>query len=189
MKSDHDNNDSKHQVRRSTLKTLLVGGGTLTLSALPSQWTKPMVDAVMLPSHAQTTEPEPEARNGFSVALETRAPGLLNRIIPTAHASTVVAPTSGSLCIESTETGWAASFDTGTTVLTGTGSIGSCATLSCGESPVAIDLRVTAANSNGSFDFELYEPFLGCSDGPIVSNTTNEPCSLRSCEESQTIGP
>ncbi len=41
--------------RRNLLKALTAGGGAATLSQLPKSWKKPVVDSVVLPSHAQTT--------------------------------------------------------------------------------------------------------------------------------------
>lgn len=42
--------------RRQLIKALAAGGGVITSSTLlPSAWTRPVVDAVVLPSHAQTT--------------------------------------------------------------------------------------------------------------------------------------
>lgn len=52
--------------RRSVLKTLLVGGGIVTTSrGLPEAWTRPVVDAVMLPAHAQTSACAISARSVF----------------------------------------------------------------------------------------------------------------------------
>lgn len=42
--------------RRRLLKALGLGGGTATVSQLPSAWSKPIVESVVLPAHAQTTE-------------------------------------------------------------------------------------------------------------------------------------
>lgn len=56
------------QTRRSALKKMLVGTGVAAgAAALPSKWTKPIVDKVLVPAHAQTSttttvppQPEPE---------------------------------------------------------------------------------------------------------------------------------
>ena len=46
--------------RRKVIKTLALGGGVTTGTLLfPSEWTKPLVEAVYLPAHAQTTGPTP----------------------------------------------------------------------------------------------------------------------------------
>lgn len=186
MKNDDKNPGASDNPRRSTLKTLLVGGGTLTLGALPSQWTKPVVDSVMLPVHAQTTETGPPP-NGISVPatplpLESgRAPSLLDYVIPSAHASIAGIP-AGFLCIESTETGWAASYDAAGDVLVGSGNFGDCVLLVCLGS---ISIRVTQENPDGSFDFELYQGGTAdCSSTPpVFAGTTNEPCSLGTCAD------
>jgi len=43
--------------RRNTLKKLLAGSGVIIASqSTPEKWTKPIVDSVMLPAHAQTSQ-------------------------------------------------------------------------------------------------------------------------------------
>ncbi len=41
--------------RRELLKALTLGGGAVAATQLPSTWSKPVVDSVMIPAHAQTT--------------------------------------------------------------------------------------------------------------------------------------
>ena len=42
--------------RRKLLKSVVAGGGAVTVAKmLPDQWARPVVDSVMLPSHAQTS--------------------------------------------------------------------------------------------------------------------------------------
>lgn len=42
--------------RRGALKKLLAGGGVIVgASALPSEWTKPVIESVTLPAHAGTS--------------------------------------------------------------------------------------------------------------------------------------
>ncbi|MEM7196268.1 MAG: hypothetical protein AAF402_15090 [Pseudomonadota bacterium] len=53
--SQHDDN-SKESNRRKVLKGTLAGGAVITTSVLPEKWSKPAVDAVILPSHANTTD-------------------------------------------------------------------------------------------------------------------------------------
>ena len=46
----------KETSRRNLLKSVVAGGGAVTVAkALPDQWARPVVDAVMLPTHAQTS--------------------------------------------------------------------------------------------------------------------------------------
>jgi len=53
--------------RRSLIKALTIGGGAVTAAKLPSVWTAPVVEAVTLPAHAQTTEQPTEPTTGFTV--------------------------------------------------------------------------------------------------------------------------
>ena len=41
--------------RRKVLKSTLAGGAVITTSVLPEKWSKPAVDAVVIPSHALMT--------------------------------------------------------------------------------------------------------------------------------------
>ncbi len=44
--------------RRKLLKALTLGGGAATAWKLPAEWSKPIVESVTLPAHAQTTSDE-----------------------------------------------------------------------------------------------------------------------------------
>jgi hypothetical protein len=45
--------------RRNALKTILAGGGVISVgSNLPDNWKRPVLDAVSLPAHAQTSPKE-----------------------------------------------------------------------------------------------------------------------------------
>lgn len=181
MKRVHDNDAPDNRDRRTALKTLFLGGGSLSLSALPAQWIKPVVDTVLLPAHAQTSPDSGPALNGFTVSPLARSPGLLDLIVPKAYASLAFPPTGGVLCIQSNGGGWIASFDTGSEVATGSGDFNVCTSLSCGLAQ--LDINVTAANEDGSFDFVLAQ-FSSVCGSEVVSGTTNEPCSLGTCVES-----
>ena len=52
--------DSKTQGRRKLLKSVVAGGGAATVAKMmPEQWARPVVDSVMLPSHARTSQVSP----------------------------------------------------------------------------------------------------------------------------------
>ena len=54
--SDTTPEQGKNKARRRILKTLVTGGSALTASKVtPDQWIKPVVESVIIPSHAQTT--------------------------------------------------------------------------------------------------------------------------------------
>lgn len=178
-KNTNDINDPvKNQDRRTTLKTLLAGGGVLSLAALPSRWAKPVVDSVMLPAHAQTS---PGGANGFAVEVDVSdASDWLDWLVPKAHAGVRVTVPSGFLCIQETgDDSFEASYDTGDVVTYGAGKYGDCVTLSCGR--FEADLVVGGRNGDGSFDFDMYLPGEGCSEkARIAAERTNRPCNVGS---------
>ena len=177
MKHKNSKRHAQNESRRTALKTLMTGGGFATLSALPAQWVKPVVDAVMLPVHAQTSA----APNGKQLTLVPGRSAWWEGIVPSAHAG--VLGRNVFLCIESTGAGtYAASLSSLAGVLTASASIGDCTPLLCGSSPFA-GLRVTAKNEDGSFDFILYGGQQPCS-GVIASDTTDTPCNVQpgNCE-------
>jgi hypothetical protein len=72
--------------RRKLLKSIAAGSGAVIAGkSLPESWSKPVVDSVILPAHAQTSQaPLGYSTNQFSVA--SIEPGLQELLIPTAHA-------------------------------------------------------------------------------------------------------
>lgn len=80
------------QNRRDLLKALTLGGGAVTVTKLPAQWTTPVVDSVVLPAHAQTTGPTtPGIVNAGAVGSTefiggANTPGLLDVFGQPAHA-------------------------------------------------------------------------------------------------------
>ncbi len=99
--------------RRKLLKSVVAGGGALTVAKmLPDQWARPVVDSVMLPSHAQAsfsafgpfvsfgpfamTEPSVQmAEQGFSEELLEFFTPAAQAVIPTTDAVTLTANSSG----------------------------------------------------------------------------------------------
>ena len=54
--SDKKSNDS----RRKLLKSIAVGSGAVVAGkSIPESWSKPVIDSVMLPAHAETTDATP----------------------------------------------------------------------------------------------------------------------------------
>ena len=56
-KTDQQVTGSVHkEARRKALKSTLIGGAVISTSVVPEKWKKPMLDSVVLPSHATTTD-------------------------------------------------------------------------------------------------------------------------------------
>ena len=82
--------------RRKLLKSIAAGSGVIVAGkSLPESWSRPVVDSVMLPAHAQTSPtppPTPPAINGVfqNYNLGSNDFNLLDELIPTAMADPAV---------------------------------------------------------------------------------------------------
>ncbi|MFW2440424.1 MAG: hypothetical protein ACN4GR_13770 [Arenicellales bacterium] len=78
--------------RRKLLKSIAAGSGAVIAGkSLPESWTRPVVDSVMLPAHAQTSPALPVSFFGASVIPATLASldnqsSPFDSLVPTAHA-------------------------------------------------------------------------------------------------------
>ncbi len=73
--------------RRDLLKALTLGGGAVAATRLPANWSKPVVDSVMLPLHAQTTGVTVTVGGGGGLdANPVVFDSLLGAFVPDAHA-------------------------------------------------------------------------------------------------------
>lgn len=108
MSEDHTPNgedsgtDPRQQARRRLLKALGGAGGAFAAGkSLPETWSRPVVDAVLLPAHAQATGAGPWSGGGTAVQV---GPGpakrlgdrLLDALIPPANAG--IAEDGGAFC-------------------------------------------------------------------------------------------
>lgn len=94
-----DDKDRQESSRRRLLKALTLSGGAVTVSKLPGAWSKPVVDSVVLPAHAQTTAPADEPTltrvigggGGSSSVVSTDGEfrSLLGNFVPEAHAGAI----------------------------------------------------------------------------------------------------
>ena len=169
-RNDNPENLSEYK-RRTAIKTILAGGGAAAI--VPSAWNKPVVQSLVLPSHARMT-----GANGFTVVGDDAQSGILDNFVSKAYA--LVAAPSGFLCIERGDSSdWKASFIVKTTHFTASGEFGNCEPLTC-CSPIAF-LTVDQENPDGSFDFKLYSIYDGCDGVPQPAATTNVPCNVLEC--------
>jgi len=56
MSDSRNKNTENKTERRRALKALTAGGALAGVSSLPQRWTKPAIDSIVLPVHAQTTD-------------------------------------------------------------------------------------------------------------------------------------
>lgn len=91
------------QSRRRTLKTLGFGGGLGAAGfVLPQNWSRPVVESVVLPAHAQTTVSLDDVTGtfqdeGIATIVGRTDPSIMDMLIPTAHASSF---TMADVCMD-----------------------------------------------------------------------------------------
>jgi hypothetical protein len=60
--------------RRKVLKKIAAGGAVAGVLALTGKWSKPVVDSIIVPAHAQATNPEPPPVTTTTTTTTTLAP-------------------------------------------------------------------------------------------------------------------
>lgn len=70
-KSDSRKNASTQQARRRTLKTAMLGGAAMI--AAPEKWARPIVNSVLLPAHAATTDDSGALTTGVTTTTAPQA--------------------------------------------------------------------------------------------------------------------
>ena len=77
--------------RRKLLKSIAAGGGAIVAGkSLPETWTRPVVDSVMLPAHAQTSGGFAGAAGGVSASISQESnlfATLMDSMVEPAHAN------------------------------------------------------------------------------------------------------
>jgi len=98
-----DKNSNKISARRKLLKGLIAGSGAVVVGkSLPENWSRPVVDAVMLPAHAQTSGPTAFTGSSTVVSLpqDSHFARVVDGLINEAHAAEVILSANG-ICIKS----------------------------------------------------------------------------------------
>lgn len=153
--------------RRRLLKALGGAGGTIAAGkVLPEKWTRPVVESVLLPAHAQATGQNPVLNFAGSVTPGASAgPGpstankVLDFLIPPAHA-TFAPEVTGTLCVSVTGSSFSATLllmtvsDCG--IYTGNGTVGGAFASLTGVSMIFSEVMLQVPNvSSSSLNYDL----------------------------------
>ncbi len=186
--------EDKQRIPTARRRALLgLAGGVVGATQLPATWTKPVVDSVLLPAHAQTTVVPTTTvfmqnfRGQFSVdinfgSIDQPQEGLyatiLDTVIPKAHAGFRMSP--ADMCIEVNGTSFTATLLVNNDILfTASGTVGGgpvTLTDVDGCTSVPTELTVNSASSAGA-DYTLSGFYStsgmlpagsGCPTDPIV---------------------
>jgi hypothetical protein len=85
--------------RRRLLKSIMVGGGLATTShTIPQRWSRPVVDTVVLPAHAQTSAIEGDFGGSGVAGSLVEAMSVLDMIAPRAYAGGIQSTTELDVC-------------------------------------------------------------------------------------------
>ena len=90
MSDDHEKGDDLAAERRRLLKQA-IAGGIVGAVFLPERWVRPVVDAVIVPAHAQTS-PAPTTTTATPSTTTTVAPSTTVLTTTTTAPSTTVGP-------------------------------------------------------------------------------------------------
>lgn len=53
--------ETRELSRRKLLERVALGGAAISVTLLPSEWVKPVVETIVVPAHAQVSGPSPSA--------------------------------------------------------------------------------------------------------------------------------
>lgn len=97
--TEHLSSDPRAQGRRRLLKILAATGGAFASSTvLPSRWTRPVIDSLMIPLHAQAS-PLPLVVGPFT-AVSNQAGSLFDLLVAPVHAATSRAVLVGNASVD-----------------------------------------------------------------------------------------
>jgi hypothetical protein len=93
MAEKNPSSETLSKSRRGALKIILAGGAAGTVAALPKTWTRPVVEAVILPAHAQlSTLAASYQGTGTAIGIPSGAPvGVVDLVVPSAVAGAPLA--------------------------------------------------------------------------------------------------
>jgi len=187
--------DPKDRSRRSALKKLAIGAGVLTgYQVLPIQWTKPLIEQVVLPVHAQTS--------GFSLTDPCESVTLVSG---NQDSTTVIINVQGSVSpptanvaifIVATVTGGTGESTTANTVTNTNGQYTlNGIVVNGGPGIISVNVEITAAGATGSANCSVTVPDIAttsscpCQTTITLYNNTARSISIIhfDCDEYKTI--
>ena len=80
----------KNDTRRHLLRTITLGGGAIAATRIPTTWKAPIVEAVILPVHAQATD----STSLLSASQTTQSPTTGSTTQSPTSTTTTLSPTS-----------------------------------------------------------------------------------------------
>jgi len=175
--------DPKDRSRRSALKKLAIGAGVLTgYQVLPKHWTKPLIEQVVLPVHAQAsglslTDPcetiTLESGNQDSTTVIINVQGSVSP--PTANVA---------ISIVATVTGGTGESTTANTVTNSNGQYTLTGmVVKGGPGITSVNVEITAAGATGTVNCSVAVPDVsgGNSTKSTKTTTTQSPTTTSSC--------
>jgi len=151
--------EPKDKSRRSALKKLAIGAGVLAgYQVLPKQWTKPLIEQVVLPAHAQVsgvTLLDPCE----NLTLVSGNQGSANVIIKI-QGSVSPATANITINISATVTGGTGETTTNSTTTDASGNYSLVMTVHGGPGITSVSVEITSPNASGSAHCSVYIPNL-----------------------------
>ena len=133
--SKNEFSDEKQEKRRKALKSILAGSGTvITAAAMQDKWTKPVIESVVLPAHAQASEVNGSFTATTNPQNET---DLLEILVPSANANGC----TFQLCINVSGGSASVQVNDNETISTGSGAL-----------PFSITLQPSGNLITGTYD-------------------------------------
>ncbi len=193
--------------RRRAVRNILAGSG-LTAAATSGQWAKPVLDAVVLPAHAQTSTLDLTLAGNSSLtpvitnAIEATDFNVLDLFMGSAHAQTSPVNLGGAcLLMRVTDSSFALTLDffSDPSVVVN-GSLSGISFSGSGNGITvsgALDIGVetstatgTISNSSGTFNFSIDTNSQSCSPlDPTPSTTTAAPTTTTTTTTTTTPAP
>lgn len=165
--------DPQDKSRRTALRDLLVGAGVLTAyHAMPSKWSQPIIDQIILPAHAATSGSTLKDPCEVSVTKGTTGSSSV-----TVRVDGFVTPPTGNLptAIVATPTGGSGGPVTVNTITAADGTFGALMTIPGGPGITMVTVVTTVTGASGSATCSVEVPKKSVSTTPSPTTTVPGP--------------